>query len=368
MYSWFNKHLRLGQAVPLVEEDFQPLTPAELTVWDAEHPKPPGGPDYERSLLRHITAESDKQMQAIIPRDAKSWDKFRKVIGKAVHVMIGRGLPPREAVKATNWREQERPGYRLATFFIRNEPAGEAVPAVMLSPKHESSEVVLWIDRYGKQALFDEQGEPRPAIVKLLAAGKRVVGIDLFGQGEFTSDGRPLDKQPLNRDGRGPWANYAGYTYGYNHSMFARRVHDILSAVAYLRSQAERPAVHLIGLEGAGHWVAAARAQAGEAVAKAAIDTGGFRFADVEAIDDADFLPGGAKYLDLPGMIALSAPGDLWLAGETDETSQAITAAYRAAGGTDRLTLHRGDAAETETAAVEWLLHSRPTKGRTPSM
>ena len=39
-----------------------------------------------------------------------------------------------------------------------------------------------------------------------------------------------------------------------------------------------------------------------------AIDTAGFRFADVTDIHSPDFLPGGAKYGDLPGMLSLSAP------------------------------------------------------------
>ncbi len=48
MYSWFNKHLKLGFEEPIVEEDFKPLSIAEMTVWDAAHPKPAGGDDYER--------------------------------------------------------------------------------------------------------------------------------------------------------------------------------------------------------------------------------------------------------------------------------------------------------------------------------
>ena len=36
MYHWFNKHLKLGLAEPIVEEDFEPLSIAEMTVWDDE--------------------------------------------------------------------------------------------------------------------------------------------------------------------------------------------------------------------------------------------------------------------------------------------------------------------------------------------
>ena len=113
----------------------------------------------------------------------------------------------------------------------------------------------------------------------------------------------------------------------------------------------------MVGLGGAGHWVAAARAIAGSAIDLAAIDTAGFRFANLTAIDDPDFLPGGAKYDDLPGIIALSAPGPLWLAGESDSALSLISAAYRAAGQPENLTISRkkdaGTGVDGRPVAVE---------------
>ena len=52
MYQWFNKHLQLGLDEPVVEEDYRPLSTAEMSVWDAQHPAPPGGDEFERGLLR----------------------------------------------------------------------------------------------------------------------------------------------------------------------------------------------------------------------------------------------------------------------------------------------------------------------------
>ena len=101
--------------------------------------------------------------------------------------------------------------------------------------------------------------------------------------------------------------------------------------------------VHLVGLGGAGHGVLAARAQAREGIDRAAADTAGFRFARLTAIDDPDFLPGGAKYLDLPGIAALSAPQPLWLAGEPT-TSLVVSAAYEAAGAPLNLVGFSGEA------------------------
>ncbi len=72
MYMWLNKHLGLKLEEPIVEEDFQPLTRQEMSVWDAHHPKPAGGDDYERSLLRWITEDSERQLaascRAMLPR------------------------------------------------------------------------------------------------------------------------------------------------------------------------------------------------------------------------------------------------------------------------------------------------------------
>jgi hypothetical protein len=213
---------------------------------------------------------------------------------------------------------------------------------------------VVWIDKQGKQSLLAADGSPKPAVQKLLKAGVAVVGVDLFGQGEFTADGKPPAKARL-KDGSAAKDMYAGYAYGYNHPLFSQRVHDILSVVAMLRhGDAKAEKVDLVGLGGAGHWVAAACAQAGMAVDRAAVDTGGFRFAALQAIDDPDFLPGGAKYGDLPGMFALCAPMPLWLAGEGAAPPKLLAAAYATTGRASDLTLYAGK--DQEAAAVEWLL------------
>ena len=114
--------------------------------------------------------------------------------------------------------------------------------------------------------------------------------------------------------------------------------------------------VYLVGLESAGPWAAAALAQADGAVDKAAVDTGGFRFGRVLDIHSPDFLPGGAKYFDLPGMIALAAPTPLWLAGEADTPPNVVAAAYQAAGALQKLTVAEGEAAKRTDEGVQFLL------------
>ncbi len=347
MYHWMNKHLKLGLEEPVVEDDFKPLSIAEMSVWDAQHPKPKGGDDYERSLLKWITADSERQMQALVPHDAASLAEYRRVVGGALEAMIGRTVPPKGAVRAGRDRFEHSGPYVVGKALLRYEAKGEEIPSITIFPedtKGDLRRVVIWIDPVGKQGLFNSDAKPREEVCKLLAeGGTAVVGIDLVGQGEFTPDGKPWAKaRLLTASG---WNRFLGYTLGYNHSLFAQRVHDVLAVIAVIRN--ENPAnckICLVGAKGAGHWVAAARAIAGSTVDEAVIDTGGFRFAKVTTLDDPDLLPGGAKYLDLPGILALSAPCPMELRGEGDNAPAVVTAAYRAAGRPDNLKIASGAA------------------------
>ena len=100
----------------------------------------------------------------------------------------------------------------------------------------------------------------------------------------------------------------------------------------------------------------AARAQAGGAVHRAAIDTSGFRFASLDNIASPQFLPGGAKYGDLLGILALSAPHDLWLGGEGHEAPDVVRAAYDAAGRSSGLVMYAGGEDSEEASAIDWFL------------
>jgi len=113
--------------------------------------------------------------------------------------------------------------------------------------------------------------------------------------------------------------------------------------------------VYVLGFgKDAGVWAALARAAAPDLVDRAAIDTGGFRFSGVAAIDDAAMLPGAVKYGDVPGFLAL-ATSPLWLAGES-QTPEVVSAAFKAAGVPNAVTLGKGTGSQAEQAAVKWLI------------
>src|SRR5262249_51609225 len=131
---------------------------------------------------------------------------------------------------------------------------------------------------------------------------------------------------------------------------------DVLAALRYARSNATK-SVSLIGLGAdAGAWAALARAAAPSLVDRAAIDTGGFRFDTVATIDDPAFLPGGAKYDDLPGLLALAAPSPLWLGGEGPGAPAVVAAAYGAAGTARVLAVSPLRGPQATADAVKWLV------------
>ena len=337
MYHWFNKHLRLGLEEPIIEEDFRPLSRAEMSVWDECHPSPPGGEEFERSLLRRITEANRRQIESLAPNDERSLQEYRRIVGGALETMIGFEPPAAGELEAVDVESLDVGPWRMTKFLLRRPARGVELPAVRLIPEQWNGQAVIWIARRGKQAIFDPSDQLRPEVKMLLENGFAVVAADLFGQGEFSADGEPIAKARINKFPRCPdgqtWGEYAGYTFGYNPSCFAWRVHDVLSLVAFARGEDGLAAddVAVVGLDGAGHWVAAARAIAGKDIERAAIDTAGFRFGRLTAIDDPDFLPGGAKYGDLPAIAALSAPWPFWLHGEEGKAVESIAAAYRAA-------------------------------------
>jgi hypothetical protein len=354
MYSWMNKHLKLGLAEPIVEEAYRPLTPEEYTVWDDEHPRPVGGDAHERSLIQWMDERSNRQIEALLPTDAESLAKYHQVVGGALDVIIGRSLSGVGDIEREECGTLDSENYVLRKELVRAKRHGEELPVIALAAKGVpvSGHVVIWVDGRGKGALFQDNGSPRPEVLQLLRTGATVIAPDVLFVGEFLADGRPVGMNRVVNNRR----EFAGYTFGYNHSLFAQQVHDVLTLVAAVRGQEPKPKeVSLVGVAGAGPWVAAALAQAGSAVDQAAIVAGGFRFVDQSTYRDQYFLPGAVKYGDLPAMLALYAPGRLWIEGEGAEVPQVIAAAYDSLDASDRVTPFSGDRSAMFDNCVQWL-------------
>ena len=199
-------------------------------------------------------------------------------------------------------------------------------------------------------------GSLTTTVRRLLVAGVTVVGVDLLQQGEFRQEGSAVQRQ---RWLEGEEA-FAGWTYCYNLPLFARRVHDVLAVVQWAaRDGGPQREIDLVGLSGAGHWAAAAAVPAPDSLRRVAIDTAGFRFGRLSDVYHVDFLPGAAKFHDLPGLLALAAPTRLWLAGEGEDAPAIVRAGYETSQHLERLEVFSGESGLTAKAALDWLLGRR---------
>jgi len=143
-------------------------------------------------------------------------------------VLIGRTLANTGDVEWKLQDEQDRGDCLERTGTLLNKTHGEEVTVVCLGPKQSNGRVVVWLDDQGKAALRNADGSVKPAVLKLVQAGAAVLGADLLFQG-----GKPVKQTRVVANPR----EFAGYTFGYNHSLFTQRVHDLLTVIRFTRDR-----------------------------------------------------------------------------------------------------------------------------------
>lgn len=352
MYEWFNRHLNLGLKEPIIERDWKPLTRDEYTVWNADHPAPESGDNYERKLLQQMNERDLAALSNHAPNGSTALQNYLSTARIGWETLIGRGLPKSEDVQRTKGWKETRAGYLEFGDVITLTTHNEQLPIISVYPKavEWNQKVILWIDGQGKAGMFPN-GQAHADLLRLIDAGYSVVGIDLYGQGEFTPNGKALTQNPTVKNTR----QFAGYTYCYNDTVFARRVHDILTVTAWINGDEHSPkALHAVGINGGGPLLAAACMVAGSEFNAAAVDTGHFRFSGLKSWKDADFLPGAVKYGDIPTLLSLAAPNKLWIGSERF-VPEIVRSAYKAADAENAVAAS-GERLDTATAAIDWLL------------
>lgn len=324
MYGFFNRHFGLGFNEPVLERDFKLLTKAQLSVWDDKHLAPTGGnvgDRHETKLLATLTQDSEARVAGLIPESASDLEQFQDVVGKAWETIIGRRLDQVGKVEFTDTKDVSRGEFLVTVGRLNHEAASEQIPAMRLKrAKGAQRGVVVWISETGKAGLLRDD-EVIPPVAKLLKDGYVVVSADLSGQGEFLVNDQPLKAQRMwhQRGGKQTWERFSGYTYGYNHSLFVQRAHDVLSLIKYGNSLNGGKSVHVVGLgKTAGPIALAARSQAADSVSATVVDLDGFQFQQVSKHDDPMFVSGSVKYLDVAGLLSVCSPHRVSVSGLED--------------------------------------------------
>jgi len=348
MYSWMNRHLKLGLAEPIVESDWPLFTDEEAAIWTAEHPAPAGGIDYERQLLRQLDERDREVMFDHAPETPQDQQEHSRIIKAGWQTIVGRGMPNAEDIQRKKVWKEERAGYLEFGDLLTLTTKNEQLPVVSFYPKSIAwnKQVVLWVDGNGKSGMFVGDAL-HPEVARLVNAGYAVVGMDLTGQGEFTTNRVTLSENRLVANPR----TYAGYSYTYNNTLFVQRVHDLLTMTAWVNGDEHGPdALHAVGVNGGAPLLAAARVIAGDQLDNVAVVTEGFRFQTVNRWQDSQFVPGGVKYGDLPGLLSLSAPHPLWVGNESE--MPLVLGAYKSS---DAVSFD-GQSGTSVSDAVSWLL------------
>jgi hypothetical protein len=246
-----------------------------------------------------MTRAADEQLQALRPKDLRGFAEFRRVVGTALRVMVGGGLPTEKEIEVTQPRETLTWPDSVTVQKLMLGRKGEQIPTLQIRGPEFDGTVVVWIHPAGKASLVSA-GKLIPAARLVLERKAAILAPDVFMTGEFGS----AKTQAVDR-------RFAGFTFGYNRPLLANRVRDILTAIASAKNMKDVKQVHLVGFEEAGPWALLARALCGDVVKNTFIDCNQFRFENVHATNDAMMLPGALKYGGLPVFAALCLPGDL---------------------------------------------------------
>jgi len=284
MYGWFKKYLGLKGST--VERPYKRLTSTELTVWNEEFPRPESDPDFERRLLANWKKDSDRKLAE------------QAGLRKYFSAIFQQDIPRVENVSFESTSKHDRGGYWLIKGKLRNSKYSQELPVVFVHPKKWNEKVVILTNDSGKDALF--RGEKLSKNVSdLVDQGFSVVGVDLLFQGDFLADG-PLNKTRRVENPR----EAAAYTFGYNHSLFSHRVHDLMNLVVLVANHERKPkSISLIGLGDTGSIVAGAMTMVGDRVKDIYISRDSLSALDVNDIHAPFFMPGSMKYGGVVGML-----------------------------------------------------------------
>jgi Acetyl xylan esterase (AXE1) len=243
MYGWMSDHLGLGFKKPILESDFKRLTPTEVSVFDASHPWPEGGMDFERKLMKQWANMIEGQMLAQL-----------------------QGTPQQQAQLAQTLKD----GWRVV-LGLTTGAARQTQSAVLAEGVAEGPAITIRVGENAQHFLPVQSAQP-------LVQEKRLAAAYTYGYNltQFAKQAQQL----------------------------GLAVQEL--ATQNKSARIEISAAGASGaLAAAGVFIAEQlAAEAGESPADVGltISASNFRFADVDSIRDANLLPGAVRYWDLPGL------------------------------------------------------------------
>ncbi|MCA8996783.1 MAG: acetylxylan esterase [Planctomycetaceae bacterium] len=309
MLKWLRDHLDLPGDAPVSQSDFEPVPPAELSVYDEKHPRP--ADELDAAALRKQLRERDR---AALVHYWKRGDA-REQLGPALDVLLPH--VEQECRLVRQGGKTGSPGEKTEVLYPTN--GAEYTFGMLTTNESNPNEVILWVG-LEQGTLYD--GQPDGAFLADCSLRASIVGRSIavvapgLAQKKYGPETLDVD------DG------FPGYTFGYNRPFLANRVRDVQLAVKAL--QAEGKTIKALVAAGP-HAIETllARVQLpADAVERTIVDLGGFSFKSVTSVDDPDLLPGALKYGDIGGLVALAPECRIEIHGAQGILNDEFAAAY----------------------------------------
>jgi hypothetical protein len=320
IYSFLNRQFALGLEEPIEEGPIEALSTLELAVHRDDGSS--GHPE-ERSAAEILEVNEGldvEQLNLLIHEETPyRVSIFKRWIGAALATLLDTRFPSANEVQSRLVGYERRADRAVLRLALGRAGSGEEVPAILVVPDRWNRSLVLGVAPGGKADFFG-QG-PRTAFsdaARVVEQGAAFLAIDPFLTGEFLNVPYGATEAPSLPVDRARHGRSVAFTYAYNRTLLAERVHDVLTAIAFARSLEGVERVSLVGTGSAGPWALLARALAGEDTVERTAAQWSWNFSSLRSAEHPDFLPGGVRYGDLEYFASMIAPDALCLLGPGD--------------------------------------------------
>ena len=347
VYAWFGKHL-LGEndEAKLKEPPYQKEPDAALRVFPDDKPLPPDAKNADE-LTNWLKAQSEAQLQAAKPTNARSLAAFRKTYLPLWQHTLAVEPPPAHELLAEV--DQQRSMNDQLTMVRAGR--SDRIPALLFKPFRRGSVAVVIAHPDGIAAFMGTGNGTRIEFFsRLIGRGRQVLLLDSFQTGQKAESNV---QSACDYD--------ANHFTTYNRTDLQNRVQDLIRAVAYLRAQPGISRVLLVG-EGRAGIAALLAAPAADAVAA---DCDGLDLTTDGALLANDlYVPGLRRMGDFRTAATLAAPHPLLLhnTGERFTAQSWISDVYRASSKPERFQM-RPERCD-EKALYDWLISASRSVSR----
>jgi hypothetical protein len=311
MYDWMNAHLQIHTS-SIREEEIDPVTPEDLSVYDTDHRVAAVPVD---PLRRNLTRLSDEQMRGLTPKSADDVRRLQVALRTALEAMIHSGFPNEDEIVEESIGSALGNGYRFERLVLSRKSdsaffSRESVPTAIFLPENwDRKRLLVWVHERGHSGLLDEsKTKPSESLATLLQSGVAVISPNVLLTGEHKGADSTTAMPKVSMEN-------PRYTLTYNRGVMANRVHDVLTTVGYAVHRNRGASVDLVGFDEAGPWVILARCLCGDRIRRTLVDFDEFSFTTLNDVSDPRLLPGALKYGDLLGLARLLSPAEILVQG-----------------------------------------------------